>query len=248
MSFILDALRKSENARHREVTPALAEIRVVRRESRLPWVLAVLGVLLFINALVLLALYLRHEPAAPPAAAAVAGAPAPPAAAPSAWRPGATRPGVRSLSEEAAAAAPAYLEPPPLVRAPAASRVAAAEGSGERPAEAVPRLRRGSGDSGLDAAVAAQQQAAVDAAPGGIRNGGSVPRLNELGAQATAGLPALNLDLHVYATDPAGRFVILNGRRYGEGARTGEGLLVEHITPDGAILNNRGVRFLLPRD
>jgi general secretion pathway protein B len=248
MSFILDALRKSENARHREVTPALAEIRVVRRESRLPWVLAVLGVLLFVNALVLLALYLRHEPAAPPPAAAAGGAPAATATAAPARRPGAARPGVRSLSEEAAAAAPVYLEPPPLARPPAAGRVAAPDAGAERAVEPAPRVRRGSGDSALDAAVAAQQQAAVDAAPGGIKNGGSVPRLNELGPQATAGLPALNLDLHVYASEPANRFVILNGRRYGEGARTGEGLVVEHITPDGAILNNRGVRFLLPRD
>ena len=75
-----------------------------------------------------------------------------------------------------------------------------------------------------------------------------MPRINELGAQATAGLPALNLDLHVYASEPASRFVIVNGRRYVEGARTGEGLLVEHITPDGVILNNKGLRFLLPRD
>ena len=75
-----------------------------------------------------------------------------------------------------------------------------------------------------------------------------MPRINELGAQATAGLPALNVDLHVYANDAASRFVILNGRRYTEGARTGEGLLVEHITPDGVILNNKGLRFLLPRD
>jgi hypothetical protein len=130
MSFILDALRKSENARHREVTPALAEIRVVRRESRMPWVLAVLGVLLLINALVLLALYLRREPAvpvavAPPAAAApVAGN-----RADGVRRPGPARPGVRSLADEAAAGAPPpYVEPPPLRSAPA-NRPYVADGS-----------------------------------------------------------------------------------------------------------------------
>ena len=100
----------------------------------------------------------------------------------------------------------------------------------------------------LAAAMAAQQQAAVEAAPGGSQSSRGVPSINDLGPQATAGLPQLNVDLHVYATDPASRFVMINGRRYQEGARLPEGVLVEHITPDGVIMNNKGTRFLLPRE
>ena len=43
MSFILDALKKSENERQRQVGPSLADVRVVRRGSseRPWWVIAV---------------------------------------------------------------------------------------------------------------------------------------------------------------------------------------------------------------
>jgi hypothetical protein len=75
-----------------------------------------------------------------------------------------------------------------------------------------------------------------------------VPSIHELAPQATAGLPALNIDLHVYAADPAQRFVIINGQRVREGGALKEGPAVERITEDGAVLNYQGTRFLLPRE
>jgi general secretion pathway protein B len=36
-------------------------------------------------------------------------------------------------------------------------------------------------------------------------------------------------------------------RKYVEGQSLSEGPMLERITPDGAILNQRGTRFLLPR-
>jgi general secretion pathway protein B len=75
----------------------------------------------------------------------------------------------------------------------------------------------------------------------------NVPRLDTLPAQATAGLPALNLDLHIYASSPAQRTVFINGRRYREGESLPEGVEVLEITPEGAVLSHRGQRFLLPR-
>ena len=73
------------------------------------------------------------------------------------------------------------------------------------------------------------------------------PRLDTLPAQATAGLPALNLDLHIYASDPSQRAAFINGRRYREGDTLPEGVEVRAITPEGAVLQYRGQRFLLPR-
>ncbi|MBS0395827.1 MAG: general secretion pathway protein GspB, partial [Proteobacteria bacterium] len=72
--------------------------------------------------------------------------------------------------------------------------------------------------------------------------------IHQLPAQATAGLPVLNIDLHVYSADPAQRFVVINGQREREGGQLKEGPTVERITPDGAILNHQGTRFLLPRE
>jgi general secretion pathway protein B len=83
MSFILDALKKSEAERQRQAGPALLEMRVVRPRRRLPsWGIA-LGLLLGINMLVLLWLALRRPaaaPVAPPAATAGAAASAQPLA------------------------------------------------------------------------------------------------------------------------------------------------------------------------
>jgi hypothetical protein len=69
-----------------------------------------------------------------------------------------------------------------------------------------------------------------------------------LSASATAGLPELHLDVHVYATVPADRFVFINGHKYHECMKLQEGPLLERIRRDGIVLNYQGVRFLLPRE
>jgi general secretion pathway protein B len=75
----------------------------------------------------------------------------------------------------------------------------------------------------------------------------SIPTINELNLQGVHALPALHMDIHVYATQPADRFIFLNSRKYREGAQTPEGITIERITPEGAILNRNGLQFLLPR-
>jgi general secretion pathway protein B len=68
--------------------------------------------------------------------------------------------------------------------------------------------------------------------------------LNLTGAQA---LPEMHLDVHVYATTPAERFVYVNMRRYHEGNMLQEGPRLERIRRDGVVLDYQGLRFLLPR-
>jgi len=63
MSFILDALKKSESARQRQANPALLEMHVVPPRQRLPTWAVVLGVLLLVNGLVLGFVALRERPA-----------------------------------------------------------------------------------------------------------------------------------------------------------------------------------------
>jgi general secretion pathway protein B len=117
MSFILDALRKSEHERERRALPGLVETPVARpSRPALPWILGGFGVLLVVNAAVLAWLLLR--PATPPA---VAPAPAPVAAtpAPRAAAPPADAGRVRPLAAEAADPVPEALEPPPVSHSPA---------------------------------------------------------------------------------------------------------------------------------
>jgi general secretion pathway protein B len=70
--------------------------------------------------------------------------------------------------------------------------------------------------------------------------------VTQLPAQATAGLPPLNLELHVFSVDPSQRFVMINGEHLREGNALKAGAQVEKITPDGVILSYQGARFSLP--
>lgn len=126
MSFILDALKKSEAERQRQAGPALLEMRVVPPPRRLPlWAVAV-GILLIVNVVVLAWFALRRAPvaeSAPPpvpslasaAPAVAATANAAPSAAPNAAQDAApaTVPPLASASAEPAAEAdnPADLAP-----------------------------------------------------------------------------------------------------------------------------------------
>ncbi|HEY1491267.1 MAG TPA: hypothetical protein VGF35_01450, partial [Steroidobacteraceae bacterium] len=80
MSFILDALKKSESDRQRQSGPALFEVKVAPRRVGLPsWAVAI-GVLLGINLIIVMWMLLRHpsHPEATNAAAPVTTqAPAP---------------------------------------------------------------------------------------------------------------------------------------------------------------------------
>lgn len=221
MSFILDALRKSEIERQRQHGPSMAEFPLARQDRRLPAALVVIGLLLAINIAVVLYFMLRDTdgttasvaaPAASPAAAPAVSPPAVAAAPPAAAAPGAL--------ESQALAADTGLEPPAVYYELPAT---------EPPDAPDPTLLP---DAGAPPGITYE-----DAAPGG----------DFASVAAATGLPELTVDLHVFTADPAKRAVFINGRRYTQGARIAEGPLVEEITPEGAMLSYRGRRFLLPR-
>lgn len=226
MSFILDALRKSENERQRQAGPALAEIPVARPVTRRPPTVGIaIGALVAVN-LAVLGYFLLRSPAPTPAAVApaatVATTPAAAPATPAVSAPLAAE-ATRELRPLAGEATAEYDEAPPAQYQPPA----APDPSLLPPPRQATR-----------APPAARPAAASD---------NFVPTIDDLTPQATAGLPTLNLDLHVYATDPGQRFVFINNRRYLEGATMPEGVRVERITRDGVVLQWHGMQFLLPR-
>jgi general secretion pathway protein B len=228
MSFILDALRKSELERKRQTGPTLATAPEATRRPAAPWVLLALAVLLSLNLVGLLGFWIWRETRAPAPTAATA----PPAERTAAAAPAAGgQRVVRPLAAEAATpqvieALPEIAPPPKPALLPAA--VAPSAAAAPPPATATA------------AAAAGATAAGATEFPG-------VPRIDQMSPAATAGLPELNMDLHVYQPDAARRFVFINGVRYGENATMKEGPTVERITRDGAVLNYRGVRFLIER-
>ena len=253
MSFILDALRKSEHERQRQSGPALVEVAAIAPKPKSnPWATAALALLL-VNLVGIGVLLLVRSGDAPPAEPTV---PSTPAAAPA--------PAPVTQSPPTASSPPL---PPPMLRpaepaAPATRNPLEEEVTGYSPGMAYEAAERAAAPPpGPPAVVAAPRRggtvvyesmpdAGTLTASGPPRPAGSpsrnMPTADDVAA--SSGLPELKLELHVYSNRAQERFVFINGAKYREGETTQEGAAVEEITPEGVIMSARGNRFLLPRD
>jgi general secretion pathway protein B len=255
MSFILDALKKSESDRQRQNGPALFEVKVAPPRTRLPlWALAI-GVLLIVNLGIVLWLLLRHPARATDTAVAAAALPAaPPAASPPAAIATAPPPAASSASSpapsSAPASAPAATPPaaPPAAAAAAATppTAAALRAAADAPA---PEAGTADGDSNPEDYAPAQEPAAAPQG-GHVKRGtaAGVPLYQDAAAVPGMQIPPLRLDLHVFAARPEDRFVMINMHKVHEGDTLPEGVHVDSITQEGAVLSYNGSRFLLPRE
>lgn len=266
MSFILDALKKSENERQRTVGPSLADVRVVRRNAERPWWVVAVAALLVVNLGVLLVVLIREGDAKPVQSAQQAPAHVapqqsynapPPQAAPQQSYNAApapaqqyqyqyqqqtvpTDPSVRSLADEAGGYGEGYPE------GPANSHLAGAGAVPDGP-PMVRQIQPPAVQPLPSGAVFEARQAANAPASGGALVGNeTLPTFDDLVSSGT-NLPELHLDIHVNSQQANERFVFVNMRKYLEGEAIKEGPTVERITAEGVVLNQRGLRFLLPR-
>lgn len=60
-------------------------------------------------------------------------------------------------------------------------------------------------------------------------------------------LPEMVVNIHVYAAAAAERILYINNRQYHAGDKVRDDVIVEEIVEDGAVLSFRGTRFKLPR-
>jgi general secretion pathway protein B len=215
MSFILDALKKSESDRQRQSGPALFEVKVAAPRTRLPlWAIAIAG-LLVVNLAIVMWMLSRHPATrtADPSAAATPPAPAPP-----------------SVSLPAPAAQPPATAPAPvLVPNPGAS-----SGASDNPDDYAPAIEP-TAPALLGSRV---RRGTVD----------GVPLYQDAAATPGTRIPQLRLDLHVFALRPQDRFVMINMHKLREGDSLPEGVRVDRITPEGAVLSYSGSQFMLSRD
>lgn len=77
--------------------------------------------------------------------------------------------------------------------------------------------------------------------------GGNAPFLRQKPQEFQRQLPELVVTIHVYSPDASQRILFINNREYRRGDELLEGLRVEEIVPEGAVLSFRGERFKLRR-
>ena len=218
MSFILDALKKSENSRLRQDHPAIfdAQAAAVRRQGLPRWGIALI-VLLGLNLLILA--YALWRPSEPPEAVPTVRTESPTATS--------SESANSDTASAAAQTAAAPAQPRPALPRPALAAPPSATPT--RPMAAPPSVAR---------------RSTPPAFPVSSEESPTLPSRDDLLA-AGAAIPEANLNMHVYDASPALRFVLLNGQRLREGEVSREGLRVEQILPEGVLLGAGGTSFML---
>ncbi|MDO6442477.1 general secretion pathway protein GspB [Marinobacter sp. 2_MG-2023] len=233
MSYILDALRKSETERRQGKVPDLGQqVQLIhrpkkRRISPVVWV----ALALLVNAGVLAVVFwperTSHLPVEPEAPIAKAEP-----ALEQPLKPESTEPKisggapVRPIPEDLPEAQTAVVSPPE----PEPEMEQVAEPVRERPTIITPAIRS-------ERQVPASSQ---DDSRAGIRE--RVPHLVELPLSFQKSIPDLMFNSHIYSSDPYASRVMINGNYLRQG-ESFSGITVEKVTEDGVVLSKQGRSF-----
>ncbi|HEV7821864.1 MAG TPA: general secretion pathway protein GspB [Burkholderiales bacterium] len=217
MSYILDALRKSDLQRQHGAAPTLQTSHIAPRDDRRPgyWIYGGLGALLIAAGVAIG--WLRPWQAGQTAPATVPLAAGPPEPAPPQAATAPPLPAKSVLTPESSAPAPAGARP----RTTAPVTTARANEAPVTPSAQTPTMPRTS------PAVAATKVLAITELPPAIQQE----------------IPPMAISVHAYSSRPADRIVGINDRLLREGGDVPPGLTLDEITPDGMIFSYKGYRF-----
>jgi len=240
MSYILDALRKSERERQQADPLVLDPMRIDAVElprRRLGWGGAAALLAVALLAITVYWIVARERAVITPAptssgtskgeSVAIASKPTP-----------ANAPTVRPAPE---------LKPSPFITAPSRSAIRdlAREARAETKAPAaavVPTTVTPLPPEATSTIAKASPAAAPDAS-----NAEPIRFLRAMPSDFQRDLRDLSVTIHIYAPNPADCILYINNRQYRAGEQVREGVKVEEIVPDGAVLTYHGQRFKLPR-
>lgn len=222
MSYILDALRKSETERRQGKIPDLGQqVQLIHRPrkkriSPVVWV----AVALVLNAIVLAVVFWPLTPVSQPDSEMVNNT----------SKPDDTAVTAAELEAEPTAIITTVPEPvpEPVLKPEPISipQVISEEPVWEQPTIIVP-----------SAPLARDREPLPD-----DRAAGRVPHLVELPLSFQKSVPDLIFNSHIYASDPSARRVMINDNYLRRGDSF-SGLKVENITEDGVVLSKHGRRF-----
>jgi hypothetical protein len=237
MSYILDALRKSEQERHPGVRQ---QPRVAVHQIAVPWHggwLLIAGLVLLPPLLVAVIILWQNadnvSTQAPPTVAVAPVSPAPVVAAP-----------------PVAPVAPVAESPAPVIRHRESARIDApvrdlAE-QARVPEVAVPKpvaVKPAPKHKAVTAVSPprAQVKQAVTAETN------DAPILQQMSEEFQRTLPPMAVTIHVYSPQESQRILFINNRETHKGSMIDGGVQVEEIVSDGVVLNYQGQRFKLLR-
>lgn len=232
MSYILEALRKSEQERNPQKVPDLAthhtQIQKAPRSKFPYWVILVIIIL---NGLFLL--YMMDWATEPAVVPAVSNAPQPPSQ---------TQPQVQTESQPTPVTKAETVPVPSFGRENSETMVeqqtVKTEAESRVVAEAAPVA------ANVQSPVAEPEVFKPAPVPEVKLDSSSVTNISDLNYDFQQTIPDMEFSTHVYVSG-GGSFVIINGKSLGDGMAISRGLVIKKIVSDGIILEFRGRRFFL---
>ena len=225
MSYILDALKKSDQQRQRGATPTLQVAQVTVAAPKRP-IIIYYGLLaaVLLGAGIVIGWLRPWQPEQPLHETEPIAAPAPlTTLAPL------TAPPEMPSKKSQEFPAPNLTRAGPAVPVAGAMKPSNPTLVSSAPIAAVPMPDKSMPEKSASIAEDAQEQKAIP--------------VNELPLQIQQEIPAMTVQLHSYSSKPGERFVYINSSKLREGESLMPGLRLEQITPDGMIFSYKGYRF-----
>ena len=249
MSYILDALRKSDQQRQRGGAPTLQTVQLSASEpkARENWIYALIA--LFLVAAGIAIGWLQGGQSEPETRTANSLSDASVPGRNSISEPvgrsaNAVAAGVTGAAAPLASASPSDLDRQPqrTIRETAIQSASAPVASGAASSlESRTLPEAGGAPKATDAASDRQSTVKAGSPPAAAEH--SVMRIGELPESIRQEIPDMHVSLHLYSTRPDNRFVSIDDQMLQEGAYVAPGLKLEKITPDGMEFSFKGYRF-----
>ena len=241
MSYILDALRKSDQQRQRGSTPTLLTVQAAAADPKRPrYVLNLMLAAVLICAGIVVG-WLRPWQMQPPAPAADPIAPMPNAPGPRLAVP-APPPGLPETIGQSEHESPMHQSTSAAQPAPLAEGAATKQDTPARLNNASP-APSSQADTGAKKTTGMQLPDKTALTGTAAEDGKRVMTLNELPPSIQREIPNISISFHAYSSNPKERRVMINGDMVEQGDLLSPGLNLEQITPDGVILDYKGFRF-----
>ncbi|QHS10135.1 general secretion pathway protein GspB [Sinimarinibacterium sp. NLF-5-8] len=235
MSYILDALKRAEQARSQTPfnEPLTASARAQELPRLRPTTLALAAATLFLAGIGAASLWRARAPMPPPTTSAAT------AAAPVTVHGTMTPKPVPPQADSPELMAYDSLDDvAPVYQGSVSALPAVRDAADDEPAPSVGRV------TVIEPPAASIQPS--PSTPPAADDDGRVPTLGEMPAAFRAQFPALQVQVHVYDANPAKRWMMIDNRRYNQGNVLGSGPRLIEIRANGAVFELEGEQVFWP--